>query len=88
MKLGRYSKPSNKKGVLKQRNLRPRIDNEEQEELSARLIGENEDDEQVPSDDDEEVDSDAAFEESDEERFAGFFLHKVCNIFLTLLKCL
>ena len=31
-------------------------------------------------DDDEEVESDAAFEESDEERFEGFFSHKVCNI--------
>ncbi|KAI0271451.1 Utp14 protein-domain-containing protein [Gloeopeniophorella convolvens] len=37
-----------------------------------RLIGETVDDERIPSDDDEELDSDAAFEESDEERFAGF----------------
>ena len=60
-------------------------DNDEEEgreELRARLIGENEDDERVASDDDEEVDSDAAFEESDEERFGGFFSHKVCNCFL------
>src|SRR6266446_866698 len=37
-----------------------------------RLIGENVEDEDIPSEDDEELDSDAAFEESDEERFAGF----------------
>jgi U3 small nucleolar RNA-associated protein 14 len=29
-------------------------------------------DEDVPSEDDEELDSDAAFEDADEERFAGF----------------
>ncbi|KAF5332696.1 hypothetical protein D9611_005277 [Ephemerocybe angulata] len=46
------------------------------EALRARLIGENEDDERVASEDDEEVDSDAAFEESDEERFAEFFPKK------------
>ena len=45
-----------------------------------RLIGENVEDEDVPSDDDEELDSDAAFEESDEERFAGFSFPKVCCI--------
>lgn len=50
---------------------------EERDELRARLIGELEDDEEVASEDDEEVDSDAAFEESDEERFAGFFSSKV-----------
>ncbi|KAF9478917.1 Utp14-domain-containing protein [Pholiota conissans] len=49
---------------------------EEREELRARLIGELEDDEEIASDDDEEIDSDAAFEESDEERFAGFFSAK------------
>ena len=59
-------------------------DEEGREELRARLIGENEDDERVASDDDEEVDSDAAFEESDEERFGGFFSHKVCNCFFIL----
>jgi U3 small nucleolar RNA-associated protein 14 len=42
-----------------------------------RLIGENVEDEDVPSEDDEELDSDAAFEESDEERFAGFSFPKV-----------
>ncbi|ESK95123.1 small nucleolar ribonucleoprotein complex subunit utp14 [Moniliophthora roreri MCA 2997] len=41
--------------------------------LKARLVG---DDEKLPSDDDEEIDSDEAFEESDEERFAGFFSNK------------
>ncbi|KAF5312924.1 hypothetical protein D9619_002453 [Psilocybe cf. subviscida] len=48
----------------------------EREALRARLLGEHEDDEQVASGDDEELDSDAAFEESDEERFAGFFSSK------------
>ena len=56
-------------------------EDDEREQLRARLIGENEDDEKIPSDDDEELDSDAAFEESDEERFGGFFLHKVCICF-------
>ncbi|KAF8817622.1 small-subunit processome [Phlegmacium glaucopus] len=51
-------------------------DGEEQEELRARLIGENEDNEDIDSGDDEEIDSDAAFEESDEERFADFFSKK------------
>ena len=38
-----------------------------------RLLGENDDEENViDEEDDEEIDSDAAFEESDEERFAGF----------------
>lgn len=38
-----------------------------------RLVGEEDDDDNViDEDDDEEIDSDAAFEESDEERFAGF----------------
>ena len=42
-----------------------------------RLIGESVEDEDVPSEDDEELDSDAAFEESDEERFAGFSFPRV-----------
>ena len=37
-----------------------------------RLIGENVEGEDIPSEDDEELDSDAAFEDTDEERFAGF----------------
>lgn len=41
-----------------------------------RLLGENGDDEAVATDDDEEIDSDAAFEESDDERFAGFAFKK------------
>ena len=44
----------------------------DREALKARLTGENQDDEKIDPDDDEELDSDAAFEESDEERFAGF----------------
>ena len=42
-----------------------------------RLIGESVEDEEIPTEDDEELDSDAAFEESDEERFAGFSFPKV-----------
>ncbi|THV07291.1 small-subunit processome [Dendrothele bispora CBS 962.96] len=38
-----------------------------------RLIGENDEDDEIASEDDEEIDSDAAFEEEDEDRFAGFF---------------
>ncbi|KAI6030997.1 small-subunit processome [Pisolithus marmoratus] len=40
------------------------------ERLSARLLGENDEDEQLGSDDDEEIDSEDAFEDSDEEGFA------------------
>jgi hypothetical protein len=50
---------------------------EERDALRARLIGENGENEMIESGDDEEVDSDAAFEESDEDRFAGFFSSKV-----------
>ncbi|KAF9014157.1 Utp14 protein-domain-containing protein [Cyathus striatus] len=53
---------------------------EEREAMRARLIGEYEDDEKIDSEDDEELDSDAAFEESDEERFAGFFSSKKKNV--------
>ena len=43
-----------------------------------RLVGENDDDSGIGEDEDEEIDSDEAFEESDEERFAGFnFSQKV-----------
>jgi U3 small nucleolar RNA-associated protein 14 len=50
-----------------------------------RLIGESVEDEDIPPEDDEELDSDAAFEESDEERFAGFSFPKVRpNPFLSL----
>ncbi|KAG1747704.1 Utp14 protein-domain-containing protein [Suillus lakei] len=45
---------------------------EGREGLRARLLGENADDEQVDSGDDEEIKSDDAFEESDEEKYAGF----------------
>lgn len=51
--------------------------------LRARLLGENADDEQVDSEDDEEIESDDAFEESDEEKYAGFdFASKVCSVTL------
>ncbi|KAF8195123.1 Utp14-domain-containing protein [Pholiota molesta] len=52
------------------------VDENAREQLRARLIGELSDDEEIASGDDEEIDSDAAFEESDEERFAGFFSAK------------
>ncbi|KAG1742619.1 Utp14 protein-domain-containing protein [Suillus paluster] len=45
---------------------------EGREGLRARLLGENADDERVDSGDDEEIESDDAFEESDEEKYAGF----------------
>lgn len=51
---------------------------ESRDEMRARLIGEHEDGERIDSADDEEIDSDAAFEEEDEDRFAGFFSQKVC----------
>lgn len=44
-----------------------------------RLVGESDDEGGIGEDEDEEIDSDAAFDESDEERFAGFsFASKVC----------
>ncbi len=46
-----------------------------------RLVGENDDDVGIAEDEDEELDSDEAFEESDEDRFAGFsFSQKVCGL--------
>lgn len=61
----------------------------DKEALRARLIGEAEDNEVIPSDDDEDIDSDAAFEESDEERFAGFFSVRVrvlSDLFMRILS--
>ena len=49
--------------------------------MKPRLVGENDDDMGIAEDEDEEIDSDDAFEESDEERFAGFsFSQKVCGL--------
>ena len=51
-----------------------RFDDDEEDEQSGRrprLIGEGEEDERIGSDEDEDIDSDAAFDESDEEEFAG-----------------
>lgn len=46
-----------------------------------RLVGENDDDMDIGEDEDEEIDSDGAFDESDEDRFAGFsFASKVCSM--------
>jgi hypothetical protein len=59
-------------------------DEERRQALKARLIGENVENEMIDSDDDEEIDSDAAFDESDEDRFAGFFSSRVR---LTLSTC-
>jgi U3 small nucleolar RNA-associated protein 14 len=59
-------------------------DDTESKARKPRLIGENVEDEDIPSEDDEELDSDAAFEESDEERFAGFSFPKVrCRPFIS-----
>jgi len=53
-----------------------RMDGEDMR-TKARLIGEGD---MIDSGDDEDIDSDTAFEESDEERFAGFsFNHQVCR---------
>jgi U3 small nucleolar RNA-associated protein 14 len=45
--------------------------------MKARLIGENGEDKKINSEDNEEIDSDDAFDEDDDERFAGFFSKKV-----------
>jgi U3 small nucleolar RNA-associated protein 14 len=47
-------------------------DDVERAEMRARLIGEQDEDEGLGSDEDEEIDSDAAFEEEDDDRYAGF----------------
>ncbi|KAF8645236.1 hypothetical protein AX16_008063 [Volvariella volvacea WC 439] len=49
----------------------------DRDKLRARLIGENDENERIDSEDDEEIDSDAAFEESDDEEYAGFFKKNV-----------
>ena len=54
-------------------------------EVRPRLVGENDDDIGIGEDEDEDIDSDEAFDESDEDRFAGFsFSHKVRPISLAL----
>lgn len=54
----------------------------DQAELKPRLVGEDDDDEGIADDEDEDIDSDAAFDESDEEQFAGFGFSqkKVCIV--------
>ena len=79
--------------LAKEEKLNFGVDEDEDEETGAkkrrdrarpRLVGEDADDEVIASDDDEEIDSDAAFEESDEERYAGFnFTQKVAVIFIS-----
>lgn len=49
---------------------------DEEDAPKARLMG----DEQIDSEDDEEIDSDAAFEEDDEDEYAGTFMSKVTFI--------
>ncbi|KAH8094740.1 Utp14-domain-containing protein [Cristinia sonorae] len=44
-----------------------------------RLVGEDEDDMEIGEDEDEEIDSDGAFDESDEDRYAGFSFASVKN---------
>ncbi|KAL5535897.1 hypothetical protein ACEPAF_3991 [Sanghuangporus sanghuang] len=46
-------------------------DEDEESRRRPRLIGEGEEEEGIASDEDEDIDSDAAFDESDEEQFAG-----------------
>ena len=54
--------------------------------VRPRLVGENDEDDRIGSDEDEEIDSDAAFDESDEEQFAGFNFSsnkvRVCILFV------
>lgn len=50
--------------------------------LKARLIGETVDGEKIDSEDDEELDSDEAFEESDDEKYAGFSFGSQVRIFI------
>ena len=59
-------------------------------DAKPRLIGEGEDDERIGSDENEDIDSDEAFDESDEERFAGLgFSQKVrCRCLLGDMKML
>lgn len=53
-------------------------DDEGGTELRPRLVGEGDNDEGIADDEDDDIDSDDAFDDSDEERFAGFkFSHKV-----------
>lgn len=49
-----------------------------------RLIGEGEEEEHIRSDEDEEIDSDAAFDESDEDTFAGSNFMKKKKVYLQL----
>jgi U3 small nucleolar RNA-associated protein 14 len=50
----------------------------------ARLIGEFMDDEKIDSEDDEEIDSDDAFDEEDEEQFAGIAFRRVRSVHFVL----
>lgn len=60
-------------------------DEDQPTELRARLIGENDGDDGLGEDDDEDIDSDAAFDESDEEQFAGYdFSRKLVRPILLL----
>jgi U3 small nucleolar RNA-associated protein 14 len=52
---------------------------------NARLVGENEE-EAIGSDDDEEIDSDAAFEEEDDDRYAGFDFPSAAKVRCPLLN--
>lgn len=55
----------------------------------ARLIGEHGEDERLDSEDDEELDSDGAFDDSDDEKFAGFnFTKKVRPTFTLMLAAI
>ena len=57
------------------------------QELRPRLVGEDDNDEGIAEEDDEDIDSDAAFDESDEDRFAGFdFSHSKVRLILLLAR--
>ena len=70
-------------------------DDDVRERMRARLVGEFDDDDEPTmkrggdddeEEEDEELDSDVAFDEEDEDRFAGFFSAKVClSILISLL---
>jgi hypothetical protein len=60
-------------------------DDEEDEDLVARVKAQIAGDGAVASDDDEEIDSDEAFEESDEERFAGFGFGKIVFLYILII---
>jgi U3 small nucleolar RNA-associated protein 14 len=74
----RRSKISLDVGADEARNLAQDGSDEDEEDgrLKARLVGEQGDNDRIDSEDDEDVDSDAAFDESDDEKYAGHRLSR------------